>query len=105
MTLESNERDRLLEEVLDIPFGIKARPSRGDESEKTPEELIHIARERLAKLTNLPISGVIGLCKTEEGRTVSFEVSETSSTTGEHILRVYDVYLDDYGDFLDFKRR
>lgn len=100
-----DERERLLKELDDVALKIKARPLRRIESSKEPEELIDIARKQLAKLTKLPIHSVIGVSKTEEGWVISLEVLEGSSPIGEDVLGLYDVRLDDYGDFLGFQRK
>lgn len=99
-----DERERLLKELDDMPLNIKARPLRRIESSKEPEELIDIARKQLAKSTKLPINRVIGISKTDEGWVISLEVLEASSTLGEDVLGLYDVRLDDNGDFLGFQR-
>jgi len=72
----------------------------------TISELIERAREEISKLTNLELSTTLGAAKDEKGWHVSLELIEKHSIPDQmDILAIYDVWLDDDGNLLEFKRR
>ncbi|NQS88518.1 gas vesicle protein [Patescibacteria group bacterium] len=72
----------------------------------TISELIERAREEISKLTNLELSTTLGAAKDEKGWHVSLELIEKHSIPDQmDILSIYDVWLDDDGNLLEFKRR
>ena len=72
----------------------------------TVSELIERAREEMSKLTNLELSTTLGAVKDEKGWHVSLELIEKHSIPDQmDILAIYDVWLDDDGNLLEFNRR
>jgi len=72
----------------------------------TIPELIERAREEISKLTNLELSTTLGAVKDEKGWHVSLELIEKHSIPDQmDILAIYDVWLDDDGNLLEFNRR
>ena len=70
------------------------------------DEIIKKAREDFARLSQMPIDGVIGLSKTEEGWVVSLEALERRAIPDTmDVLGLYEVRLDNEGNLLGFNRR
>ena len=63
------------------------------------------AREQMAKMTKLPISGVTAVSKADRGWVVTVEVVEKKSIPdGADILGIYEVKLNEQGQVDDFQR-
>lgn len=72
----------------------------------TVPELIERAREEMSKLTKLELSTTLGAAKDEKGWRVSLELIEKHSIPDQmDVLAIYDVWLDDDGNLLEFNRR
>ena len=70
------------------------------------DELIKNVQEIFPRLANLPIDGVIGLSKNEEGWMVTLEALERSGIPDTmDILGIYEVHLDSNGNLLRFERK
>jgi len=71
----------------------------------TVSELIERAREEMSKITKLELSTTLGAVKDEKGWRISLELVEKHSIPDQmDVLAVYDVWLDDDGNLLEFKR-
>jgi len=69
-------------------------------------EIIKKAREDFAKLSKISVDGVIGLSKTKEGWVVSLEALQRSAIPDSmDVLGLFEVRLDNEGNFLAFERR
>jgi len=72
----------------------------------TMPELVERAREEISRLTNLELSSTLGAAKDEKGWHISLELIEKHSIPDQmDILAIYDVWLDDEGNLLEFNRR
>jgi len=72
----------------------------------TIPELVERAREEISRLTNLELSSTLGANKDEKGWHVSLELIEKHSIPDQmDVLAIYDVWLDDEGNVLEFNRR
>jgi len=72
---------------------------------KSMQELIEKAREELSKITGLELSTTLGAVKEEKGWKVTLEMVEKHSIPDQmDILAVYEVFLDDDGNVIEFKR-
>jgi len=70
------------------------------------DEIIKKAQEDFARLSQMPIDGVIGLSKTEEGWAVSLEGLERRAIPDTmDVLGLYEVRLDSEGNLLGFDRK
>jgi hypothetical protein len=70
------------------------------------DEIIKKVQEEFAKLSKLPVNGVIGLAKTEEGWVVSMEALERKAIPDTmDVLGLYEVRLDSEGNLLSFERK
>jgi hypothetical protein len=70
------------------------------------EEIIKKAQEEFARLSKIPIDGVIGLSKIEEGWVVSLEGLERRAIPDTmDVLGLYEVRLDNEGNLLGFSRK
>jgi len=68
--------------------------------------IIKKAQEDFARLSKIPVDGVVGLSKTDEGWVVSLEALERKSIPDTmDILGLYEVHLDNEGNLLDFQRK
>lgn len=68
--------------------------------------MIKKAQEDFARVTKIPVDGVIGLSKTEEGWVVLLEALERRAIPDTmDILGLYEVRLDSEGNFLGFERK
>ena len=68
--------------------------------------IIKKAQEDFAKLSKMPVDGVIGLSKTEEGWVVLLEALERRAIPDTmDVLGVYEVRLDSEGNLLGFDRK
>jgi len=68
--------------------------------------IIKKAQEDFAKLSKMPVDGVIGLSKTEEGWVVLLEALERRAIPDTmDVLGVYEVRLDSEGNLLGFERK
>ena len=72
---------------------------------KSMQELIEKAREELGKITGLELSTTLGAVKEEKGWKITIEMVEKHSIPDQmDILAIYEVFLDDNGNMLEFKR-
>ena len=70
------------------------------------DEIIKKAQEDFSRLSKIPVDGVIGLSKTEEGWVVSLEALERRAIPDTmDVLGLYEVRLDNEGNFLSFDRK
>jgi len=70
------------------------------------DEIIKKAQEDFARLSKIPVDGVIGLSKTEEGWVVLLEALERRAIPDTmDVLGVYEVRLDSEGNLLGFERK
>jgi len=70
------------------------------------DEIIKKAQEDFARLSKIPVDGVIGLSKTEEGWIVSLEALERRAIPDTmDVLGLYEVRLDNEGNLLGFERK
>ena len=70
------------------------------------DEIIKKAEEDFARLSKIPVDGVTGLAKTEEGWVVSLEALERRAIPDTmDVLGLYEVRLDNEGNLLSFNRR
>ena len=70
------------------------------------DKIIEKAQEDFARLSKIPVDGVVGLSKTDEGWVVSLEALERKSIPDTmDILGLYEVHLDNEGNLLDFQRK
>ncbi len=70
------------------------------------DEIIEKVRDDFTRLSNIPVNGIIGLSKTEEGWVVSLEALERRAIPDTmDVLGLYEVRLDDEGNLLGFDRR
>ncbi len=68
--------------------------------------LIEKARKELSKLTGLIVSSTAGVTKDEKGWHISIELVEKHSIPDQmDILALYEVLLDEDGNFLNFERK
>ena len=72
---------------------------------KSMYELVEKAREELSAITGLELSTTVGAVKEEKGWKVTIEMVEKHSIPDQmDILAVYEVFLDDDGNVIEFKR-
>ena len=70
------------------------------------DEIVKKAQEDFARLSKIPVAGVIGLSKTEEGWVVLLEALERRAIPDTmDVLGVYEVRLDSEGNLLGFERK
>ena len=70
------------------------------------DEIVKRAQEDFARLSKMPVDGVIGLSKTEEGWVVLLEALERRAIPDTmDVLGVYEVRLDSEGNLLGFDRK
>ena len=70
------------------------------------DEIIKKAQEDFARLSKIPVDGVIGLSKTDEGWVVSLEALERRAIPDTmDVLGLYEVRLDNEGNLLSFDRK
>jgi len=70
------------------------------------DEIVKRAQEDFARLSKIPVDGVIGLSKTEEGWVVLLEALERRAIPDTmDVLGVYEVRLDSEGNLLGFDRK
>ena len=70
------------------------------------DKIIEKAQEDFARLSKIPVDGVVGLSKTDEGWVVSLEALERKSIPDTmDILGLYEIHLDNEGNLLDFQRK
>ena len=70
------------------------------------DEVTKKAQEDFARLSKIPVDGVIGLSKTEEGWVVSLEGLERRAIPDTmDVLGLYEVRLDNEGNLLGFDRK
>ena len=70
------------------------------------DELIKNVQEIFPRLTNLPIDGIIGISKNEEGWVVTLEALERRGIPDTmDIVGIYEVHLDNNGGLLSFERK
>ncbi|MBI4304271.1 MAG: gas vesicle protein [Chloroflexi bacterium] len=69
-------------------------------------ELITMVRKEFTGLTNLPVDGITGLSKDDETYVVSLEALERKAIPDSmDVLGLYEVRLDNAGNFLTFERK
>ena len=72
----------------------------------TAQELIKKAGEQFTQLSRIPVDGVIGLEKTDDGWTVTLEGLERRSIPDTmDVLGLYTVRLDPDGNVTSFERK
>ena len=70
------------------------------------DEIIKKAQEDFARLSKIPVDGVVGLAKTEEGWVVSLEALERRAIPDTmDVLGLYEVRFDTEGNLLGFERK
>ena len=70
------------------------------------DEIVKKAQEDFARLSKIPVDGVIGLSKTEEGWVVLLEALERRAIPDTmDVLGLYEVHLDSEGNLLGFDRK
>jgi hypothetical protein len=70
------------------------------------DEAIKKVEENFARLSKMPVAGVVGLSKTEEGWVVLLEALERRAIPDTmDILGLYEVRLDNDGNLLSFERK
>ena len=70
------------------------------------DKIIKKAQEDFARLSKIPVDGVIGLSKTDEGWVVSLEALERRAIPDTmDVLGLYEIRLDDEGNLLGFDRK
>ena len=70
------------------------------------DEIVKKAQEDFARLSKIPVDGVIGLSKTEEGWVVLLEALERRAIPDTmDVLGMYEVRLDSEGNLLGFERK
>jgi hypothetical protein len=70
------------------------------------DEIIKKAQEDFARLSKIPVDGVTGLSKSEEGWVVSLEGLERRAIPDTmDVLGLYEVHLDNEGNLLGFDRK
>ena len=70
------------------------------------DKIIEKAQEDFARLSKIPVDGVIGLSKTDEGWVVSLEALERRAIPDTmDVLGFYEVRLDNEGNLLGFERK
>ncbi|HUV45641.1 MAG TPA: gas vesicle protein GvpO [Dehalococcoidia bacterium] len=70
------------------------------------DKIIKKAQEDFARLSKIPVDGVIGLSKTDEGWVVSLEALERKAIPDTmDVLGLYEIRLDDEGNLLGFDRK
>jgi len=69
-------------------------------------EIIKKVQDDFTRLSNIPVNGIIGLSRTEEGWVVSLEALERKAIPDTmDVLGLYEVRLDSEGNLLGFDRR
>ncbi len=69
-------------------------------------EVVGIVKKEFTGLTNLPIDGVTGLSKDNETYVVSLEALERKAIPdGMDVLGMYEIRMDNEGNFLSFERK
>ena len=70
------------------------------------DEVTKKAQEDFARLSKIPVDGVIGLSKTDEGWVVSLEALERRAIPDTmDVLGLYEIRLDDEGNLLGYDRK
>jgi len=70
------------------------------------DEIIKKVQDDFARLSNIPVNGIIGLSRTEEGWVVLLEALERRAIPDTmDVLGVYEVRLDSEGNLLGFDRK
>lgn len=70
------------------------------------DKIIKKAQEEFARVSKIPVDGVIGLSKTDEGWVVSLEGLERRAIPDTmDVLGIYEVRLDNEGNLLGFDRK
>jgi len=70
------------------------------------DEIVKKAQEDFARLSKIPVDGVVGLSKSEEGWVVSLEGLERRAIPDTmDVLGLYEVRLDNEGNLLGFDRK
>lgn len=70
------------------------------------DELLTMVRKEFTGLTNLPVDGITGLNKSDETYVVSLEALERKAIPDSmDVLGLYEIRLDNEGNFLTFERK
>ena len=91
-------------------------PAQGSEPAREPEpaqekimelvEIVNRAKEQLTALHPLPVSGVIGAAKKEDGLHITVELVERKGIPDtQDLLGVYEAVLDDRGSMISYHRK
>jgi hypothetical protein len=69
-------------------------------------EIIEKAQAGFARLSKMPVSGIVGLSKTQEGWLASLETVERKAIPDTmDVLGLYEIHLDNEGNLLGFDRK
>jgi len=69
-------------------------------------EIIKRVQDDFTRLSNIPVNGIIGLSRTEEGWVVLLEALERRAIPDTmDVLGLYEVRLDSEGNLLGFDRK
>ncbi|MEN6383025.1 MAG: gas vesicle protein GvpO [Rectinema sp.] len=72
----------------------------------TANEVIQKAKEQFTQLSRIPVDGIIGLTKSDEGWKVTLEGLERKSIPDTmDVLGLYEVRLDSDANIVSFERR
>jgi hypothetical protein len=70
------------------------------------DEIVRRAQEDFARLSKLPVRGVIGLSKLDGGWVVSLEALERRGIPDTmDVLGLYEIHADSEGNLLGFERK
>ncbi len=70
------------------------------------DEIIRKTQETFTRLTKIPIDGITGISKTDQGWMVALEALERRAIPDTmDILGLYEVRLDNDGNLLNFERK
>lgn len=94
-------------EGCSIPDWVSLGPMREEANvQMNVDQLVKKAQGDFAKFSKMPVNGVTGLSKTEKGWVVSLEALERRAIPDTmDILGLYEVQMDDEGNFLSFERK
>jgi len=72
----------------------------------TANEVIQKAKEQFTQLSKIPVDGIIGLTKSDEGWVVTLEGLERKSIPDTmDVLGLYEVRLDSEANIIGFERK
>lgn len=69
-------------------------------------DICKFAQAQFEKVNKLPVVGIVGICKAEEGWQLSLEVVERRAIPDTmDVLGLYELALDEGGNLLNFRRK